>query len=71
MLGFIECSPLGGTQNKVSTHLDEHLGTTITLRWSAVHRHGLPVTGELQSEVLPHELLDHLLEDEEKIYFTT
>lgn len=42
------------------THLHKHLGTTVTLSGSAVHGHGLPVTGELQSDVLPHELLDHL-----------
>lgn len=47
------------------TDLHKHLGTTFTLRGGAVHRHGLPVTGELQSEVLLHELLDHLLENTE------
>lgn len=51
---------------KAGTDLHEHLGTTITLSWGAVHGHGLPVTGELQSEVLLHEVLDHLLEDTEK-----
>ncbi len=47
------------------TCLHKHLGATVTLSGSAVHRHGLPVTGELQSDVLLHELLDHLLEDTE------
>lgn len=47
------------------THLHKHLGTTITLGGSAVHRHGLPVTGELQSDILLHELLDDLLKDAE------
>lgn len=50
-------------ERKTETSLHKHLGTTITLRGSAVDGHGLPVTGELQSDVLPHELLDHLLED--------
>lgn len=50
---------------KGKTYLNKHLGTTVTLSWSAVHRHGLPVTGELQSHVLLHELFDHLLEDKE------
>lgn len=45
------------------TCLHKHLGTTVTLSRSAVHRHGLPVTGELQSDVLLHQLLDHLLVD--------
>lgn len=40
--------------------LDEHLGATIALGGGAVHGHGLPVTGELQGEVLLHQLLDDL-----------
>lgn len=52
-------------ERKKETSLHKHLGTTITLSGSAVHGHGLPVTGELQSDVLLHELLDHLLEDTE------
>lgn len=47
------------------TDLHEHLGATIALSGGAVHRHGLPVTGELQGEVLVHQLLDDLLEDME------
>ena len=54
---------------KARTDLHEHLGTTITLSGGAVHGHGLPVTGELQSEVLLHELLDHLLGDTETRVF--
>lgn len=50
-------------KGKLRTDLDKHFGTTVTFGWGAVHRHGLPVTGELQSEVLLHELFDHLLED--------
>lgn len=50
-------------ERKKETDLHKHLGTTITLRGSAVYGHGLPVTGELQSDILLHELLDHLLED--------
>lgn len=53
-------------KDREESDLHKHLGTAITLRGGAVHGHGLPVTGELQSEVLPHELLDHLLEDTEK-----
>lgn len=52
-------------RKKAKTYLDKHLGTTVTLSGRAVHRHGLPVAGELQSYVLLHELLDHLLEDKE------
>lgn len=52
-------------ERKKETGLHKHLGTTITLRGCAVYRHGLPVTGELQSDILLHELLDHLLEDTE------
>lgn len=52
-------------ERKKEINLHKHLGTTITLGWSAVHGHGLPVTGELQSEFLLHELLDHLLENTE------
>lgn len=48
------------------TDLHEHLGATVTLAGSAVHGHGLPVTGELQGEVLLHELLDHLLKDTDR-----
>lgn len=49
------------------TCLHKHLGTTIALSGSAVDRHGLPVTGEFQGDVLLHELLDHLLENTEII----
>lgn len=42
------------------TRLHKHLGATVALGWGAIHRHGLPVTGELQGDVLLHELLDHL-----------
>lgn len=52
-------------EKKGKTNLNKHLGTTVTLSGSAVHRHGLPVAGELQSYILLHELLDHLLEDKE------
>lgn len=52
-------------RKKGKTYLNKHLGTAVTLSGSAVHRHGLPVAGELQSYVLLHELLDHLLEDKE------
>lgn len=45
------------------THLNEHLGAAVALGGGAVHRHGLPVAGELQGDVLLHELLDHLWED--------
>lgn len=55
----------GKEEGKTETDLHKHLGTTITLRGCAVHGHGLPVTGELQSDILLHELLDHLLEDTE------
>lgn len=41
-------------------HLHEHLGAAVALGGGAVHRHGLPVTGELQGDVLLHELLDDL-----------
>lgn len=51
---------------RAGTDLHEHLGATVTLGGGAVHGHGLPVTGELQGEVLLHELLDHLLKDTEK-----
>ena len=49
-----------GEKMKKRMYLDEHLGATIALAWGAVHRHGLPVTGELQGEVLLHQLLDDL-----------
>ena len=51
----------GETGNKGRTDLNKHLSATITLSWGAIHRHGLPVTGELQSKVLLHKLLHHLL----------
>lgn len=44
-------------------HLDKHLanrGTSFV--GSAVHRHGLPVSGELESEFLLHQLFDDLRE---------
>lgn len=50
-------------KGETETSLHKHLGATIALSGSAVHRHGLPVTGELQSDILLHELLDHLLEE--------
>lgn len=53
------------TRRKGKTCLHKHLGPTVTLGRSAVHRHGLPITGELQSDILPHQLLDHLLVDTE------
>lgn len=56
---------VSGRRKRENTNLHEHLGATITLSRGAVHGHGLPVTGELQSEVLLHQLLDHLLDDAE------
>lgn len=51
------------------THFDKHLAS----HWGfgglgrrAVNRHGLPVSGELQCELLFHQLLHHLFENEGK-----
>lgn len=42
-------------------YLDEHLADGgAGLVGGAVHRHRLPVSGELQGELLLHQLLDHL-----------
>lgn len=67
MLNVSECLTKGceNEESKTETYLHKHLGATITLGGSAVHRHGLPVTGELKSDVLLHEMLDHLLKNKE------
>lgn len=67
MLNASQCLTKGceKEERKKETDLHKHLGTTITLGGCAVYGHGLPVTGELQSDILLHELLDHLLEDTE------
>ena len=54
---------------KDGTDLHEHLGTAVALGRGAVGGHGLPVAGELQGEVLLHQLLDHLLEEVKGLYF--
>lgn len=44
-------------------HLHKHLaalGLGVRTGRCAVHRHGLAVPGELEGELLPHELLDDL-----------
>lgn len=45
--------------------LDEHLALGTGLYRGAVDRHGLAVTRELQSELLLHQLPDHLLDEKE------
>ena len=45
-------------------YLDEHLADGgAGLVGGAVHRHGLPVSGELQGEFLLHQLHDHLTDN--------
>lgn len=45
--------------------LDEHFALGAWLDWGAVDRHGLAVTGELQGELLLHQLSDHLMDEQE------
>ena len=52
-IGYIMCSCL-----------DEHLALGPWLDGGAVDGHGLAVTRELQSELLLHQLLDHLRDEE-------
>lgn len=50
-------------QKGSNTNFDEHLVADSRpggFCWGAINRHGLSVTGELQSEFLLHELFDHL-----------
>lgn len=50
------------------TNLDKHLIAKRCLGglgWRAVDRHGLPVTGEFQCELLLHQLLDYLVKKPE------
>ena len=46
----------------VNSCLDEHLALGARLDWRAVDGHGLAVTGELQGELLLHQLFDHLMD---------
>ena len=45
----------------LSVYLDKHLAHGGAIVGGAVDRHGLPVSGELQGELLPHQLLDYLI----------
>ena len=45
--------------------LDEHLALGARFDGGAVDRHGLAVAGELQGELLLHQLPDHLTDDKE------
>ena len=42
------------------TYLHKHLALRTSFSGVAVHGHGLAVAGELQSELLLHQLPDHL-----------
>lgn len=48
-------------------YLDKHLAHGRTrLVGGAVDRHGLPVSGELQGDLLPHQLLDDLVRQKDR-----
>ncbi len=50
----------------VFKYLDKHLALRVRAIGSAVHRHGLPVSGKLQCEFFLHQLFDNLREISKK-----
>ncbi len=50
----------------ILVYLDKHLAHWRTIVGGAVDRHGLPVSGELQGELFPHQLLDHLIRHQDR-----
>lgn len=58
-----------GQGERCVTDLNKHLvsrGRPVEFIGGTEDRHGLPVSGELQGELLPHQLLDHLVGSEAK-----
>lgn len=53
---------------KIQSYFDEHLALGARFDRGAIDRHGLPVSRELQGELLLHQLSDHLMDDNGGIY---
>lgn len=54
------------SENNMHPHLHKHLALGARFDRGAIDGHGLAVTGELQSELLLHQLLDDLMDETEE-----